>query len=89
MLLSLPVLWALLREEEAEEYAINYFEEELAQNSSAFNELHVCIFISQASPNYQVFFEKDSKKYFVNFNSNCDRLQRALARGHSDCKVTY
>lgn len=36
-LLSLPVLWLMLREEEAEEYAINYFEEEIIQNSTAFN----------------------------------------------------
>jgi len=36
-LLGLPVLWLMTRPEEAEEYAINYLEQELRANSSAFN----------------------------------------------------
>lgn len=89
LLLALPLAWWMLRKEEAEEYAMNYLEQDLAQNSSAFNELHVKILISEGSPNYKVYFSKDDKQYYVNFNSNYERLTRVLAQRHSDIKVTY
>lgn len=47
------------------------------------------IYISQASPVYQIHFEKDSKKYFVNFNANYKRLCSVLEKKHSETKITY
>jgi hypothetical protein len=49
----------------------------------------VKILISEGSPNYKVYFSKDDKQYYVNFNSNYERLTRVLAQRHSDIKVTY
>lgn len=44
--------------------------------------------ISLVSPVFKVFFEKDNKKYFVNYNS-ADRLNNILKKRHPNIKVTY
>jgi ATP-dependent Zn protease len=89
MLGSLPLLYWLGRKDEVEEYAINYLEDELSRNSSEFNELHVKIYVTESQSSYKVFFEKDNKRYFVNFGSNADRLQKILRQKHKGIKVVY
>lgn len=40
-------------------------------------------------PTYKVFFEKDDRKYYVNFRSNSKRLQAILQKTHKSTTVTY
>lgn len=47
------------------------------------------IYISESLPCYRVYFEKDSKMYFVNFGNNSDRLTNTLRKKHKDTKIVY
>ena len=45
--------------------------------------------MTESNPVYKIFFEKDSKQYFVNFASNADRMHNVLKKKHKDIKVVY
>ena len=47
------------------------------------------IYVSEGQPNYRVYFQRDSKEYYVSFLNNSQKLRATLEKRHPSTQLTY